>query len=673
MDNERIETVRDGAAERGISLSALLRNLREQGNIGADVKATGVYEMLADAGLVERVMDEAGKKTWQVTELGRERGISQRPPIDGRGSYPVYDELGVRTVAELLAADADGSAYAAARERAAAAAQPAKPRFPESIDDANALCRRGERFVPDFVDRAAPLIGRDLSAGPDLDDLPSMSSLYDRDHGRQALLLCARTPYFKAGYYGRDKRGRALEKKNSPFRTVSLDANQLRRAHATYPDSDLYVYVRWECLAMGGRRVEPLEGVWVASLADLEDKVDQGLLAHSGPVADKVREGESRDIYLISLLDPVFTELWSRRGEDVLVPLELDTLVEESTLAPRVRLIAEASMERLRDALFEGWEVLEKGMKELPCDEKCVIAPDFSSNEEGNQDKVKYDKSLSRLYYFLRYGYGYAYEYYLMWRDLLDDMDRQNLGKEKLDVLSLGCGNGIDLWALRSLLAERGESDRLTGYVGVDIADWSDLCFPLPEGEGYRYRWGCGAADYLRSEEAREHTHPCARVIVLPKSLGEMNEDEIEGIGESIFQYNEYCWHYLCVCPPHGYKDREGIWDNDPAMRESVSLLLKHVGLNVGVDDALRGEKHRADRRISQLTDEGWWGHLSSDDEDCLKRMLGEELPPCCQHHGTTTCAWKEREKKSRCPIEKSPILRGWFPCYRIYYLDGRC
>ena len=673
MDNEKTEAAQDGAAEQGVSLSKLLKRLREKGSIGADVKSPGVHLMLADAGLVERVTDEEGAKTWQVTELGRKWGISQRPSTDGHGSYPVYDERGVRKVLELLSADVDGSAYAAARERVAAAAKPDKPRFPDSIDDANALCRRGERLVPDFVERAAPLVGRNLSAGPDLDALPSMSSLYDQDHDRQALLLCARTPYFKAGYYGRDKRGRLLEKKNGPSRTVSLDANQLRRARETYPDSDLYVYVHWECLAMGGRRVEPFEGVWVARLADLSDKVDQGLLAHSGPVESKVHDGESLDIYLISLLDPVFTELWSRRGKDVLVPLELDSIAEEPAPAPRARLIAEASMEYLRDALFEGWEVLEKGVKKLPCDEKCVIAPDFSPNEKGNQDKVKYDKSLSRLYYFLRYGYGYAYEYYLMWRDLLDDMERQNHGKEKLDVLSLGCGNGVDLWALRSLLEERGESDRLTGYVGVDVADWSDLCFPLPEGEGYRYRWGCSAADYLESEEARKHACPCARVIVLPKSLGEMKEDEIKSVGESIFQHNEYCWHYLCVCPPHGYKDREGIWDNDLAMRESVSLLLEHVGLRVGVDDAIRGEKRRADRRISQLTDEGWWGHLSMDDEDRLKQMLGEELPPCCRQHGATTCTWKEREKKVRCPIEKSPILRGWFPCYRVYYLDGLC
>lgn len=324
MDDKKIETAQNGAAEQGVSLSKLLKRLREQGSIGADVKSPGVHLMLADAGLVERVTDEEGTKIWQVTELGRKWGISQRPSTDGRGSYPVYDERGARRVLELLSADADGSAYEAARKRAAAAAQPAKPRFPDSIDDVNALCRRGERLVPDFVERAAPLIGRNLSVGPNLDALPSMSSLYDRDHGRQALLLCARTPYFKAGYYGRDKRGRLLEKKNSPSCTVSLDANQLRQARATYPDSDLYVYVHWERLAMGGRRVEPLEGVWVARLADLGDKVDQGLLAHSGPVESKVHDGESLDIYLISLLDPVFTELWSRKGKDVLAPLELD-------------------------------------------------------------------------------------------------------------------------------------------------------------------------------------------------------------------------------------------------------------------------------------------------------------------------------------------------------------
>ena len=36
----------------------------------------------------------SGKEFWQVTKLGCERGISQRPLTDGSGSYPAYDELG---------------------------------------------------------------------------------------------------------------------------------------------------------------------------------------------------------------------------------------------------------------------------------------------------------------------------------------------------------------------------------------------------------------------------------------------------------------------------------------------------------------------------------------------------------------------------------------------------
>ena len=690
MPNEKVEIAQDGAAEQGESLTQLLNRLRVQGSVAADVKTPGVYEMLADAGLVERATNEKGKEFWQVTKLGCERGISQRPLTDGSGSYLAYDELGAQTVLELLSADADGSAYKAAKERADAAAKErtAKRRFPETISDENALCRRGERFVPDFVERAAPLIGRNLITDTSLDAIPGAVSLRDLDHDRPALLKSVRTPRFDADRYGWDERKRYLEKKNSANRTVQLDADMLRSAFATRPDCDLYVYVRWERLAMGDKRVTPLEGVWVASLADIKDKVDQGLLAHLPPIAGKAREGESRDIYLISLRDPVFTKLWSREGKAVLAPLELDEpgegpapaeeapnvekpRGEASASAPRKRLIPEESMRSLRDALFEGWDVLEKGVREmLPSERKCVIAPDFSPNEGGTQDKVKYDEPLSRLYYFLRYGYGYAYEYYLMWKDLLDDMEGQGLGSERLDVLSLGCGNGVDLWALRTLLEERGEPDRLEGYVGVDVADWSDLCFPLPEGADYRYRWNCSALDYLKSAEARRSYYDkflCARVVVFPKSLGEMSEDEIESIGDVIGKQNMNSWYYLCVCPPHGYKNMEGLWDNDPAMREKLSCLLGQVGNNIRIDDAIRGEEHYEDKRISKLTDEAWRGHLSGKDEDSLMDMLSKKLPLLCPKHEETTCA------KARCPLEMSPILRGKFPCYRIYYLDGLC
>lgn len=324
-------------------------------------------------------------------------------------------------------------------------------------------------------------------------------------------------------------------------------------------------------------------------------------------------------------------------------------------------------MGSLSEALSKGWEVLEKGVRELPDAEKCVIAPDFSPNAEGRQNKVTYAEPLARLYYFLRYGYGYAYEYYLMWKDLLEDMKKQGHGSERLDVLSLGCGNGVDLWALRTLLAERGESDRLTGYVGVDVADWSDLCFPLPEGEGFAYRWNCSAADYLKSEEACKSAFPCARVVVFPKSIGEMSEDEVDGIGAAVGDMNMNSWYYLCVCPPHGYKGKKGLWDNDPDIREKLSCLLGQFDRSLGIDDAIRGEVHQADERISKCADKGWREHLSRKDEDRLKEMLSEKLPLLCPKHKEMTCS------RASCPIEWNPILSGKFPCYRIYYLDGLC
>ena len=62
MPNEKVEIAQDGAAEQGESLTQLLNRLHVQGSVAADVKTPGVYEMLADAGLVERATNEKGKE-----------------------------------------------------------------------------------------------------------------------------------------------------------------------------------------------------------------------------------------------------------------------------------------------------------------------------------------------------------------------------------------------------------------------------------------------------------------------------------------------------------------------------------------------------------------------------------------------------------------------------------
>lgn len=69
----------------------------------------------------------------------------------------------------------------------------------------------------------------------------------------------------------------------------------------------------------------------------------------------------------------------------------------------------------------------------------------------GGQEHAKdYQKKYIQDLYALRYMYAYAYEYKGMFHRLL--AEQQFAGGMK--VLSVGCGNGIDFWALQKALAD---------------------------------------------------------------------------------------------------------------------------------------------------------------------------------------------------------------------------
>lgn len=67
--------------------------------------------------------------------------------------------------------------------------------------------------------------------------------------------------------------------------------------------------------------------------------------------------------------------------------------------------------------------------------------------------------------YLLRYAYAYAFEYRCMYKHLPQHMYTQ----PNLSVMSIGCGNMIDYWALAQAV---GPGVALQ-YKGFDSVDWS--------------------------------------------------------------------------------------------------------------------------------------------------------------------------------------------------------
>jgi len=87
-----------------------------------------------------------------------------------------------------------------------------------------------------------------------------------------------------------------------------------------------------------------------------------------------------------------------------------------------------------------------------------------------------YEDVHAQQYYLLRYAYGYAFEYKLMYETLLEKYPR----KRKISVTSIGCGTMLDYWALVRVLEEKGEADISIRYTGIDLIDWN---YPIPPRE----------------------------------------------------------------------------------------------------------------------------------------------------------------------------------------------
>lgn len=136
-------------------------------------------------------------------------------------------------------------------------------------------------------------------------------------------------------------------------------------------------------------------------------------------------------------------------------------------------------------------------------------------------------------WYVLRYMYAYAYEYKGMFTRLLTEQSLPGV----IDILSIGCGNGIDYWSLReaeqSIIDNNAESERYTiKYTGLDEVNWCDQW--SSNGGNYEIYSSreqivnyepINAVDYLENADMLPYN-----VIIFPKSISEFDKDEFARI-----------------------------------------------------------------------------------------------------------------------------------------------
>lgn len=127
---------------------------------------------------------------------------------------------------------------------------------------------------------------------------------------------------------------------------------------------------------------------------------------------------------------------------------------------------------------------------------------------------ANYTDECQQEYYLLKYYPAYLAEYYEMYSELLEMYE-----KESMNIISIGCGAGIDYDALNII-----EDKPLFNYRGVDIIDWSyklDFVF-----------------EQIDINQLNEQYFDDIDVIVFPKILTELSDVQIQTLANIIVNSN---------------------------------------------------------------------------------------------------------------------------------------
>jgi hypothetical protein len=145
-----------------------------------------------------------------------------------------------------------------------------------------------------------------------------------------------------------------------------------------------------------------------------------------------------------------------------------------------------------------------------------VVFEDFKANSwcEINEFELSVDSYMvlaNQQKYILKYYAAYFCEYYELYNDFL-----KRFGGKKVNIISIGCGPGIDCDALNRVIKDNS-IDIEVKYLGIDLVDWAYK----PEYDGYSFEHK--GIDQLTVSDVSN-----VDLIVFPKSLTEINSTSLE-------------------------------------------------------------------------------------------------------------------------------------------------
>ena len=171
-----------------------------------------------------------------------------------------------------------------------------------------------------------------------------------------------------------------------------------------------------------------------------------------------------------------------------------------------------ASITDYLEYIFDEFKAEISGMDTL-CDLRNV------SFEGGNLPD--YNNRAQALLYCLRYHFGYAFEYKHIYQNYI----LNNFNHDHINVLSIGCGNGIDLWSLDQAINCSNTPIKSIIYLGVDRVDWGE-------------RFECSPNDQIEYYQGDVQKLPACTdnvdVVIFPKSLSELADADLSYLSELI-------------------------------------------------------------------------------------------------------------------------------------------
>jgi hypothetical protein len=188
-----------------------------------------------------------------------------------------------------------------------------------------------------------------------------------------------------------------------------------------------------------------------------------------------------------------------------------------------------------------------------------------SLNYQGGR-KPDYDDIHIQQLYLLRYAFSYAFEYKSMFTNLF--------AREKyadcIEVVSIGCGNMIDYWALIEALNEVGNTTCIVKYKGLDFIDWN-------------YKIESRKKDELKfiknnAAEIFEHTSQLvSNVYIFPKSISEFSNEDFEKICDG-FKTKEIVKDRIYILI--SIRSDEGSMDRDMGRSEKIISAMHENGFH---------------------------------------------------------------------------------------------